>query len=148
MLLLDLTMPLGFEQEGHNHTLPWQVWRAVLEFISELLRSGSQSCWAWDVVGHIFIEFSRTSGRMVRAEQDTWGFDGCLDCAESSCRRPWPWRAPRCRAISAGNVVEWPPNGRFSWVSVLMLVEMSADDVGLPLGMPPRTGGLRAHPTG
>ncbi|KAM6225550.1 maestro heat-like repeat-containing protein family member 2B [Spheniscus humboldti] len=41
-----------------------QVRRAVLEFIRELLSSGSQSCWAWDVVGHIFIEFSRTSGRL------------------------------------------------------------------------------------
>ncbi|KAF1482035.1 Maestro heat-like repeat-containing protein family member 2B, partial [Pygoscelis antarcticus] len=44
------------------------VRRAVLEFIRELLSSGSQSCWAWDVVGHIFNEFSRTSGRLVRAE--------------------------------------------------------------------------------
>ncbi|KAF1619015.1 Maestro heat-like repeat-containing protein family member 2B, partial [Eudyptes chrysolophus] len=44
------------------------VRRAVLEFIRELLSSGSQSCWAWDVVGHIFNEFSRSSGRLVRAE--------------------------------------------------------------------------------
>ncbi|KAF1599050.1 Maestro heat-like repeat-containing protein family member 2B, partial [Eudyptes chrysolophus] len=44
------------------------VRRAVLEFIRELLSSGSQSCWAWDVVGHIFSEFSRSSGRLVRAE--------------------------------------------------------------------------------
>ena len=103
--------PLGFEQQGRNHALPWQVRRAVLEFIRELLSSVSQSCWAWDVVGHIF-EFSRTSGRLVSAEQDTWGFDRCLDCAESSCRHPWPWRAPCCRAISASTAVEvaskWP----------------------------------------
>ncbi|KFP68126.1 Maestro heat-like repeat-containing protein family member 2A, partial [Cariama cristata] len=43
-----------------------QVRRAVLEFIRELLSSGSQSCWTWDVVGHIFTEFSRNSGRLVR----------------------------------------------------------------------------------
>ncbi|XP_075581329.1 maestro heat-like repeat-containing protein family member 2B [Pelecanus crispus] len=42
-----------------------QVRRAVLEFIRELLSSGSESRWAWDVVGHIFIEFRRTSGRLV-----------------------------------------------------------------------------------
>ncbi|NWH46757.1 MRO2A protein, partial [Fregata magnificens] len=41
-----------------------QMWRAVLEFITELLSSGSQSCWAWDVVVN---EFSWTSGRLVRA---------------------------------------------------------------------------------
>jgi len=104
--------PLDFEQQGRNHTLPWQVRRAVLEFSRELLSSGSQSCWAWDVVGHVFFEFSQTSGRLVSAEQDTWGFDRYLDCAESSCRHPWPWRAPCCTAISASTAVEvaskWP----------------------------------------
>ncbi|XP_074995168.1 maestro heat-like repeat-containing protein family member 2B [Calonectris borealis] len=49
-----------------------QVRRAVLEFIRELLSSGSQSCWAWDVVGHIFIEFSRTSGRLVAGGLFAW----------------------------------------------------------------------------
>ncbi|KAM6106976.1 maestro heat-like repeat-containing protein family member 2B [Phoenicopterus ruber ruber] len=49
-----------------------RVRRAVLEFIRELLSSGSQSCWAWDVVGHIFIEFSRTSGRLVAGGLFTW----------------------------------------------------------------------------
>ncbi|NXF55716.1 MRO2A protein, partial [Oceanites oceanicus] len=66
------SFPLGFEQEDRNHTLPWQVRRAVLEFIRELLSSGSQSCWAWDVVGHIFTEFSRTSGRLVAGGLFAW----------------------------------------------------------------------------
>ncbi|XP_076214435.1 maestro heat-like repeat-containing protein family member 2B [Aptenodytes patagonicus] len=48
------------------------VRRAVLEFIRELLSSGSQSCWAWDVVGHIFNEFSRTSGRLVAGGLFAW----------------------------------------------------------------------------
>ncbi|XP_059679384.1 maestro heat-like repeat-containing protein family member 2B [Gavia stellata] len=49
-----------------------QVRRAVLEFIRELLSSGPQSCWAWDVVGHIFIEFSRSSGRLVAGGLFPW----------------------------------------------------------------------------
>ncbi|XP_072703742.1 maestro heat-like repeat-containing protein family member 2B [Ciconia boyciana] len=49
-----------------------QVRKAVLEFIRELLSSGSQSCWAWDVVGHMFIEFSRTSGRLVAGGLFAW----------------------------------------------------------------------------
>ncbi|NWS60659.1 MRO2B protein, partial [Chunga burmeisteri] len=49
-----------------------QVQRAVLEFIRELLSSGSQSCWTWDVVGHIFTEFSRTSGRLVAGGLFAW----------------------------------------------------------------------------
>ncbi|XP_072703741.1 maestro heat-like repeat-containing protein family member 2B [Ciconia boyciana] len=49
-----------------------QVRRAVLEFIRELLSSGSQCCWAWDVVGHMFIEFSRTSGRLVAGGLFAW----------------------------------------------------------------------------
>ncbi|OPJ70753.1 hypothetical protein AV530_007016 [Patagioenas fasciata monilis] len=42
-----------------------QVWGAVLEFIRELLSSDSQSCWPWDVVGHIFNEYSRSLGRLL-----------------------------------------------------------------------------------
>ncbi|XP_049666562.1 maestro heat-like repeat-containing protein family member 2B [Accipiter gentilis] len=49
-----------------------QVRRAVLEFSRELLSSGSQSCWPWDVVGHIFSEFSRTSGRLVAGGLFAW----------------------------------------------------------------------------
>ncbi|XP_064330764.1 maestro heat-like repeat-containing protein family member 2B [Phalacrocorax carbo] len=49
-----------------------QVRRAVLEFIRELLSSVGQSCWAWDVVGHIFTEFSRTSGRLVAGGLFPW----------------------------------------------------------------------------
>ncbi|XP_076212542.1 maestro heat-like repeat-containing protein family member 2B [Aptenodytes patagonicus] len=48
------------------------VRRAVLEFIRALLSSGSQSCWAWDVVGHIFNEFSRSSGRLVAGGLFAW----------------------------------------------------------------------------
>ena len=140
--------PLGFEQEGRNHPLPWQVRRAVLEFIRELLSSVGQSCWAWDVVGHIFTEFSRTSGRLVSAEQDTQAFDRCMGCAESSCRHPWPRRAHAAGPSLPALPSERPPNGRSSWVSVLMLVEMSPDDVGLHPGVPPGTAGLPAHPTG
>ncbi|KAK2521382.1 hypothetical protein Q9966_012999 [Columba livia] len=42
-----------------------QVRRAVLEFIWELLSSGSQSCWPRDVVGHIFSEYSWSSDRLL-----------------------------------------------------------------------------------
>ncbi|NXW09869.1 MRO2B protein, partial [Fregetta grallaria] len=49
-----------------------QVRRAVLELIRELLSSGSQNCWTWDVVGHIFNEFSRTSGRLVTGGLFVW----------------------------------------------------------------------------
>ncbi|NXC67881.1 MRO2B protein, partial [Anhinga anhinga] len=49
-----------------------QVRRAVLEFIRELLSSVCQSCWAWDVVGHIFTEFSRTSGKLVAGGLFAW----------------------------------------------------------------------------
>ncbi|KAM6234891.1 maestro heat-like repeat-containing protein family member 2B [Spheniscus humboldti] len=48
------------------------VRKAVLEFIRELLSSGSQSCWAWDVVGHIFNEFIRSSGRLVAGGLFAW----------------------------------------------------------------------------
>ena len=45
---------------------PWQVRRAILYFIKDLLSADTQSCSSWDVVGHIFREFSRTTGRRVR----------------------------------------------------------------------------------
>jgi len=44
----------------------WQVRRAILHFIKDVLSANAQSCSAWDVVGHIFSEFSRTTGRRVR----------------------------------------------------------------------------------
>ncbi|NXK56192.1 MRO2B protein, partial [Chauna torquata] len=43
-----------------------RVRRAVLYFIKELLSANAQSCSAWDVVGHLFSEFSQTLGRRVR----------------------------------------------------------------------------------
>ncbi|KAK2518866.1 hypothetical protein Q9233_012271 [Columba guinea] len=49
-----------------------QVRRAVLEFIWELFSSGSQSCWPWDVVGHIFSEYSRSSGRLAAGGLFAW----------------------------------------------------------------------------
>lgn len=105
---------LVFEQEGHNHTLLWQVRRAVLEFIRELLRTELQNCWIWDMMGYIFTSFSQTSGRLVRAEQNTQGFDHCLDSSETSCRvlghgelhTAGPWALPL--------PLQWPPNGRSS----------------------------------
>ena len=45
---------------------PWQVRTALLYFIKDLLSSNTRSCSAWDVVGHIFSEFSRTMERRVR----------------------------------------------------------------------------------
>ncbi|XP_064366666.1 maestro heat-like repeat-containing protein family member 2B, partial [Dromaius novaehollandiae] len=42
-----------------------QLRRAVLHFIGELLRSSALGCSAWDVVGHLFSEFSRASGRLA-----------------------------------------------------------------------------------
>ncbi|XP_068792625.1 maestro heat-like repeat-containing protein family member 2B [Struthio camelus] len=42
-----------------------QVRMAVLRFIGELLRSGAPGCSAWDVVAHVFSEFSRASGRLA-----------------------------------------------------------------------------------
>ncbi|XP_065704327.1 maestro heat-like repeat-containing protein family member 2B isoform X3 [Patagioenas fasciata] len=49
-----------------------QVRRAVLEFMRELLSSGSQSCWPWDVVAHIFSEYSRSSGRLAAGGLFAW----------------------------------------------------------------------------
>ncbi|XP_031451970.1 maestro heat-like repeat-containing protein family member 2B [Phasianus colchicus] len=40
-----------------------QVRQAILHFINDLLNANAWSCSAWDVVGHIFSEFSRTAGR-------------------------------------------------------------------------------------
>ncbi|XP_021247695.1 maestro heat-like repeat-containing protein family member 2B, partial [Numida meleagris] len=45
-----------------------RVRRAVLLFIKDLLSADARSCSAWDVVGHIFREFSRSAGR--RADGD------------------------------------------------------------------------------
>ncbi|XP_021247683.1 maestro heat-like repeat-containing protein family member 2B [Numida meleagris] len=42
-----------------------RVRRAVLLFIKDLLSADARSCSAWDVVGHIFREFSRATGRRV-----------------------------------------------------------------------------------
>ncbi|NXA32599.1 MRO2B protein, partial [Eudromia elegans] len=50
----------------HDPTV--QVRRAVLCVIGELLHSGAAGCSSWDVVGHIFIEFSRSADKLVRAE--------------------------------------------------------------------------------
>ncbi|OPJ70754.1 maestro heat-like repeat-containing protein family member 2B-like [Patagioenas fasciata monilis] len=49
-----------------------QVRRAVLEFIREMLSSGSQSCWPWDVVGHIFSEYSQSSSRLAAGGPFAW----------------------------------------------------------------------------
>ncbi|XP_054254992.1 maestro heat-like repeat-containing protein family member 2B, partial [Indicator indicator] len=65
-----------------SHDPSTQVRRAVLEFIRELLSSGCQSCWPWDVVGHIFTEFQQASGSLV---------PGCL----------LPWEAAGAGAIRA-----------------------------------------------
>ncbi|XP_031455226.1 maestro heat-like repeat-containing protein family member 2B, partial [Phasianus colchicus] len=40
-----------------------QVRRATLHFVSDLLSANAWNCSAWDVVGHIFSEFSRTTRR-------------------------------------------------------------------------------------
>ncbi|XP_062430974.1 maestro heat-like repeat-containing protein family member 2B [Rhea pennata] len=42
-----------------------QVRKAVLRFLGELLHSSAPGCSAWDVVGHLFGEFSRASGRLA-----------------------------------------------------------------------------------
>ncbi|POI27730.1 hypothetical protein CIB84_008521, partial [Bambusicola thoracicus] len=44
---------------------PWQVRRAILQFIKDMLSANARSCSAWDVVGHFFSEFSRTTGRRL-----------------------------------------------------------------------------------
>ncbi|XP_048785590.1 maestro heat-like repeat-containing protein family member 2B [Lagopus muta] len=45
-----------------------QVRRAVLHFIRDVLSANAWSCSAWDVVGHIFSEFSRTTGRRAAGD--------------------------------------------------------------------------------
>ncbi|XP_031408422.1 maestro heat-like repeat-containing protein family member 2B [Meleagris gallopavo] len=45
-----------------------RVRRAILYFIKDLLSADTRSCSAWDVVGHIFREFSRTTGRRAAGD--------------------------------------------------------------------------------
>ncbi|XP_031408419.1 maestro heat-like repeat-containing protein family member 2B isoform X3 [Meleagris gallopavo] len=46
---------------------PW-VRMAILYFIKDLLSADTPSCSAWDMVGHIFREFSRTTGRRAAGD--------------------------------------------------------------------------------
>ncbi|XP_031451887.1 LOW QUALITY PROTEIN: maestro heat-like repeat-containing protein family member 2B, partial [Phasianus colchicus] len=48
-----------------------RVRRAILHFINDLLNANARSCSAWDVVGHIFSEFSRTAGRRAAGDLST-----------------------------------------------------------------------------
>ncbi|XP_019467988.1 maestro heat-like repeat-containing protein family member 2B [Meleagris gallopavo] len=48
-----------------------RVRTAVLHFIKDLLSSNTRSCSAWDVVGHIFSEFSRTMERRAARHLST-----------------------------------------------------------------------------
>ncbi|XP_021248711.1 maestro heat-like repeat-containing protein family member 2B [Numida meleagris] len=45
-----------------------RVRRAILHFIKDLLSADARSCSAWDVVGHIFREFSRSAGRRAAGD--------------------------------------------------------------------------------
>eukprot|EP00076_Gallus_gallus_P042368 XP_025007906.1 maestro heat-like repeat-containing protein family member 2B [Gallus gallus] len=45
-----------------------QVRRAILHFIKDVLSANTRSCSAWDEVGHIFSEFSRTTGRRAAGD--------------------------------------------------------------------------------
>ncbi|XP_031412944.1 maestro heat-like repeat-containing protein family member 2B [Meleagris gallopavo] len=45
-----------------------RVRRAVLHFTEDLLSTNARSCSAWDVIGHIFSEFSRTTGRRAAGD--------------------------------------------------------------------------------
>ncbi|XP_040517110.1 maestro heat-like repeat-containing protein family member 2B [Gallus gallus] len=45
-----------------------QVRRAILHFIKDVLSANAWSCSAWDVVGHIFSEFRRTTGRRAAGD--------------------------------------------------------------------------------
>lgn len=56
---------------------PWQVRRAVLHFIRELLSANAQSCSAWDAVGYIFSEFSQSSSRRVRPVCNIFPWEIC-----------------------------------------------------------------------
>ncbi|XP_068811981.1 uncharacterized protein [Struthio camelus] len=99
---------------------------AVLHFIGELLRSSAPGCSAWDVVAHIFSEFSRASGRLVRAERDAQAafrvpaVPRCRGCrwqrgagrSRSSAALAWPCihRAPR--GLGRGSDGCFPPLSR------------------------------------
>ncbi|XP_048788537.1 maestro heat-like repeat-containing protein family member 2B [Lagopus muta] len=48
-----------------------RVRRAVLHFIEDLLSANTWRCSAWDVVGHIFREFSHTTGRRAAGDLST-----------------------------------------------------------------------------
>ncbi|XP_031451888.1 maestro heat-like repeat-containing protein family member 2B [Phasianus colchicus] len=48
-----------------------RVRRAILHFVNDLLNANTRSCSAWDVVGHIFSEFSRTAGRRAAGDLST-----------------------------------------------------------------------------
>ncbi|XP_068811734.1 uncharacterized protein [Struthio camelus] len=103
-----------------------QVQMAVLHFIGELLRSSAPGCSAWDVVAHIFSEFSRASGRLVRAERDAQAafrvpaVPRCRGCrwqrgagrSRSSAALAWPCihRAPR--GLGRGSDGCFPPLSR------------------------------------
>ncbi|XP_031412669.1 maestro heat-like repeat-containing protein family member 2B [Meleagris gallopavo] len=67
-----------------------QVRKAILHFIKDLLSSNTWSCSAWDVVGHIFSEFSRTTGRRAagdvsaqEAQEEGALQELCMDILES-----------------------------------------------------------------
>ncbi|XP_010725020.2 maestro heat-like repeat-containing protein family member 2B [Meleagris gallopavo] len=45
-----------------------RVRKAILHFINDLLSANAWNCSAWDVMGHIFSEFSRTTGRRVAGD--------------------------------------------------------------------------------
>ncbi|OXB63519.1 UNVERIFIED_CONTAM: hypothetical protein H355_003690, partial [Colinus virginianus] len=45
-----------------------QVRKALLHFIKDLLSVDARSCSAWDVVGHIFSEFSHSTRRMAAGD--------------------------------------------------------------------------------
>ncbi|XP_072195544.1 maestro heat-like repeat-containing protein family member 2B [Excalfactoria chinensis] len=58
--VLFLQAQLGGEREAGPRM---QVRRAVMHLVRDLLGVNAWSCSAWDVVGHIFSEFSRTTER-------------------------------------------------------------------------------------
>ncbi|XP_031471642.1 maestro heat-like repeat-containing protein family member 2B isoform X2 [Phasianus colchicus] len=67
-----------------------RVRRAVLYFIKDLLSADPRSCSAWDVVGHIFNEFSRATGRRAagdlsaqEAKEEGALQELCMDILES-----------------------------------------------------------------
>ncbi|XP_040518135.1 maestro heat-like repeat-containing protein family member 2B isoform X1 [Gallus gallus] len=67
-----------------------QVRRAILHFIKDVLSANARSCSAWDVVGHIFSEFSRTTGRRAagdlsaqEAQEEGALQELCMDILES-----------------------------------------------------------------